>query len=151
MSLKEIFGLVKAAPSEAVEIASLNKLLYLPMKDFRWSTQEWADAEIKEGHYYVLHDKSGVAGAICLHLLPQEKTGVIEAIAVRPDLQGLGLGRRMIEHAEKILLDTGMEKVIVESFHEYGVKNFYQQCGFQCAAESPVFNGHPYHSFSKTL
>jgi N-acetylglutamate synthase-like GNAT family acetyltransferase len=150
MSLKEIFSLVKATPSEAIEIAALNKQLYLPMKDFRWSTQEWADAEIKEGRYYVLHDKSGVAGAICLHL-PYKNIGVIEAIAVRSDLQGQGLGKRMIESAEEVLRKAGMEKVIVNSFHEYGVKDFYQRCGFECVSESPVFNGHSYYSFSKSL
>ena len=52
----------------------------------------------------MVHD--GVVKAV-LVLIPEERSLLLDNIAVSPDAQGLGLGRRLLEFAERSAVSSG--------------------------------------------
>jgi ribosomal protein S18 acetylase RimI-like enzyme len=58
--------------------------------------------------------------------------GWINYLAVRPDLQRRGLGKQIIEHAEKILLDAGCAKINLQiRSTNLEVIRFYESVGYK--------------------
>lgn len=58
-------------------------------------------------------------------------------IAVRPDWQGQGLGRRLLEEAERLIRSAAGRQVYIETSNraQYGpTRGFYLRCGYQPAA-----------------
>ena len=53
---------------------------------------------VREGTVSVIETTTGVAGLLVLH--PQDGFLLLENVAVRPDLQGHGYGRRLMQWAE---------------------------------------------------
>jgi GNAT superfamily N-acetyltransferase len=141
------FHLVKAQPSDVEGIATLNRQFHLPVKNFIWDTPEWVDHEARTGSYYVARDEKGLAGALCLHFKRAVRNGVLEAIAVREDLHGQGIGRMMIKNAKDLCRRNGMKNLLVGSFHRYGLKEFYERCGFTCDPKPARYQGEKYHLF----
>jgi N-acetylglutamate synthase-like GNAT family acetyltransferase len=144
-------GVAKAVLADAPQVAELNKQFHLDIPDFRWDTVSWVKDEIENGNYYVIRDDKGLAAALCLHQISSLRAGVIEAMAVRADLHGSGLGKVLVDHAIAVSESRALKRLIVESFCEYGVQSFYEKCGFTRAAQTKQFCGHSYYSFSMTL
>ena len=58
--------------------------------------------------------------------------GWINYLAVRPDLQGKGFGRQIMEHAEKILMDADCPKINLQiRSTNRGVMRFYEGLGYR--------------------
>jgi GNAT superfamily N-acetyltransferase len=57
------------------------------------------EALIQQGHVYVLADEGGVAGLVVL--IPETETMLLDNVAVSPNAQGKGYGRRLIAFAEE--------------------------------------------------
>jgi ribosomal protein S18 acetylase RimI-like enzyme len=58
--------------------------------------------------------------------------GWINYLAVRPDLQGNGLGKQIMEHVEKILLDVGCAKINLQiRSTNQDVIRFYESIGYK--------------------
>jgi ribosomal protein S18 acetylase RimI-like enzyme len=58
--------------------------------------------------------------------------GWINYLAVRPDWQRQGLGKQIMEHAEKMLLDAGCAKINLQiRFTNQGVIRFYESIGYR--------------------
>lgn len=58
--------------------------------------------------------------------------GWINYLAVRPDLQRTGLGKQIMEHAEKILSDAGCAKINLQvRSTNQGVIRFYESIGYR--------------------
>jgi ribosomal protein S18 acetylase RimI-like enzyme len=58
--------------------------------------------------------------------------GWINYLAVRPDLQRNGLGKQIMEHAEKILSDAGCAKINLQvRSTNQGVIRFYESIGYR--------------------
>jgi GNAT superfamily N-acetyltransferase len=75
----------------------------------------------------------------------------IEFLWVRPDLQGQGLGRRLLTAAEQEALDRGSSIVILGSY-SFQAPEFYRQNGYELVGR--VDNCPPNHTnyyFKKTL
>ena len=127
----------KAQLADAPAIAAINEQFNLEIPKFRWGKLEWVEEEIKKGHYYVTRDDKGVAGTLCLTCNTKEHqhnehrlAGVIEAMAIRTDLRGQGLGKTMIDYAMEITRQNPeLKRLVVESFCEYdpSVKRFYDR------------------------
>ncbi len=140
-----------AGLSDVNQIAVLNRQFHLDMPFFPWDTPEWIEQEIRAGHYYVIRDESGIAGALCLHTNSQSGVGEIEAMAICANLHGQGIGRQLVEHAVLLCRTLKLRALTVGSFCQYGVRPFYEKCGFSCAADLRQFQGHSYFAFSLTL
>lgn len=56
------------------------------------------------------------------------KVGHIEDIVVDPKCQGMGLGRKMVEHLSRRAKEIGCYKVILDCDEKN--TQFYQKCGF---------------------
>jgi ribosomal protein S18 acetylase RimI-like enzyme len=77
----------------------------------------------------VLTDGGAVCGLIVLH---RESDGMLlENVAVAPDTQGRGHGRRLLEHAERVARETGC-RVIRLYTHVTMVENLelYRRAGY---------------------
>lgn len=60
-------------------------------------------------------------------------TGSIFAMFVRPEYEGLGLGRRLLTLAEKWLAEKGFSEIWLEAGKERGLRahGFYERCGWR--------------------
>jgi GNAT superfamily N-acetyltransferase len=135
-----VFG--KADMNDVPGIVHLNRQFHLNIGDFRWDTQPWIEGQIRDGNYYVLRDSNSLVGAFCLAVSPQTFSGDIEAIAVRADVHGKGIGKVLIEQAKDICHSRSLKTLAVESFCEYGLDGFYMNCGFTRLPAKEKFRGH---------
>jgi ribosomal protein S18 acetylase RimI-like enzyme len=62
-------------------------------------------ALIEEGRVYVVERDGAVQGVLVL--IPEETSMLLDNVAVAPAAQGLGLGRSMLEFAERAAIDHG--------------------------------------------
>jgi ribosomal protein S18 acetylase RimI-like enzyme len=66
-------------------------------------------ALIDAGHVHVVEHDGAVKGVIVL--IPEEDAMLLDNVAVAPAAQGLGLGRMMLEFAERSAIDRGYRRV----------------------------------------
>jgi GNAT superfamily N-acetyltransferase len=66
-------------------------------------------ALVKESRVSVI-EQGGIIQAI-LVLIPEKNSLLLDNVAVSPSAQGLGLGRRMMEYAERIALEVGYRSI----------------------------------------
>lgn len=138
-----------AAPEDAEAILEVNQLFHLDMPEFRWTTRSWVQEEIQRGTYLVAEIDSKIVGALCYQII--DSNGYIEAIAVRKDVQGMGVGRLFVDWLIKQCKMLGLSELHVESFQAYGVAGFYTSVGFTQLPEVGMFEGHPYGRFIMPL
>lgn len=91
---------------------------------------------IDDGRVLVARDGSGdVVGH--LQLVSGGRAGRLEIknLAVRPDRQGSGVGRRLVAHALDVCRHEGVTTVqVVTAVADIGNLRFYQRCGFRAAS-----------------
>jgi GNAT superfamily N-acetyltransferase len=86
--------------------------------------------------YYVWRHSGAVTGLVGLHhtIWGPEENVWLAWFAVDPDCQGRGLGRWLMAAIEKVALDKGFGKLLVETYeHEDFAKarRFYEGAGFR--------------------
>jgi GNAT superfamily N-acetyltransferase len=60
------------------------------------------------------------------------KSGVVEDVAVGPDLRGRGIGRAMMDHARQLCLEAGCYKFVLSSnLKREEAHRFYDALGFE--------------------
>lgn len=64
---------------------------------------------IREGRVHVIEHDGTVRGVLVL--MPQEDAMLLDNVAVSPLAQGLGLGRKMLEFAERAAVDAGYRSI----------------------------------------
>ncbi|RUM97476.1 GNAT family N-acetyltransferase [Pseudaminobacter arsenicus] len=64
---------------------------------------------IEESRVHVVEKSGAIRGIVVL--IPQEDAMLLDNIAVIPAAQGTGLGRRMLEFAERAAIDAGFTKI----------------------------------------
>lgn len=146
--------IVKATQADAKFIVALNRQFHLDIPNFRWDTETWITDQIDKGTLHLLKEGKSAYGAVCIqtaldNLPPTD--AYIETIATREDLHGKGYGRELINQAALIARDEGKQRLIVESFAKYGLKDFYTKCGFQLEPEQCNFYGYPYNIFTMEI
>jgi GNAT superfamily N-acetyltransferase len=93
---------------------------------------------------FVFAESAGaLAGYACFGRIPLTRSSFdLYWIAVRPELQGIGLGRRLIELVENAARDGGGTRLYVDtsSRPQYdATRAFYGRLGYSPAAEFPDF------------
>jgi ribosomal protein S18 acetylase RimI-like enzyme len=67
------------------------------------------DALIAAGDVWVATDQDGVVGVLVVR--PRGSALLLESVAVDPARQGCGIGRALIDHAERVARDAGLGAV----------------------------------------
>jgi len=62
-------------------------------------------ALIRAGRVHVLEDETAIAGILVL--IPEAGTLLLDNVAILPDAQGLGYGRKLLQFAEQSARDAG--------------------------------------------
>lgn len=86
-------------------------------------------ARIRARQVHVLEDEGAIRGILVL--IPQERSMLLDNIAVIPDAQGQGHGRTLLKFAERAALDAGYESIRLYT-NEAMVENIalYSRIGF---------------------
>ena len=86
-------------------------------------------ALIKEGCVYVIEQDGAVQGIVVL--IPGNEAMLLDNVAVAPAAQGLGLGRKMLEFAERTAIDRGYRRIRLYT-HEAMTENIalYSRIGY---------------------
>lgn len=141
--------ITKANKNDLGDIVTLNKLFHLDVPDFRWDTQKWVLEEIEQQNYFVLRENDNVVGAICIKF--EGSIAYIETIAIKTDKHRSGLGKKLIQFAKEYSISKEKKELKVESFEDYGLKDFYKRVGFRLEKGREYFHGKPYMVFSMKL
>lgn len=94
-------------------------------------------AAIRDDEVWVLDDEARIAGV--LHLVAEADHLLIVNVAVSPDRQGQGLGRRLLDHAEERASQLGLPEVRLYT-NERFVENLsiYRRRGYAETHRTPV-------------
>jgi GNAT superfamily N-acetyltransferase len=92
----------------------------------RWTTGEITDEFIESvaGNWYVATVNGTVIGLGMLDCV----TGQVDAMAVRPDRMGSGVGSAMMAHLECLAVESGLNRLTLDS--TLNAAPFYRKCGF---------------------
>jgi GNAT superfamily N-acetyltransferase len=83
---------------------------------------------------WLAHRGNAVIGFIGLRIHPEDQMGEIHILAVDPDHQKAGVGRMLIDFAEKHIRDEGMKIVMVETTGDSGhepARRAYEASGYE--------------------
>lgn len=94
------------------------------------------DRYLERGTLYALED--GGIQAVCVVTEEGNRTVEIKNLAVRPERQRTGLGRRMIQHVEKVWRGRA-DTLLVGTGESPLTLPFYIACGFTYAYRVPNF------------
>ena len=119
----------QATMDDVSDIVSLNQAFHIDSPGFLWDLPPWIRSEIRQKHFYVSHDDVGsITGAVSL--IPYGDLLILETIAVRDDCRKKGIGRQLIQFSVEYGAQRQYRRLVVGSFCEYGLRPFYEGCGF---------------------
>jgi N-acetylglutamate synthase-like GNAT family acetyltransferase len=102
---------------------------------FSSTNDEWEDQSI---HVLMLDENNDAVA--CGRLQINSKTeGQIRSMAVRTDLQGKGLGKKIIEYIEKRARELNLENIILDA--RINAVKFYEGRGYRVIGESYLLFG----------
>lgn len=86
-------------------------------------------ALIAAGRVHVAEHEGGVQGVLVL--IPQDGAMLLDNVAVAPGVQGLGLGRRLLQFAERAARALGYRSIVLYT-HEAMTENvrLYSRIGY---------------------
>ena len=83
---------------------------------------------------------------------PARRTGEVTHVLVRPDLQGGGAGRALLEEAEAQARSAGLDELVLVTPPDLsGAVGFYEHLGWQRAGELTSRSGEPFVRFRLPL
>jgi ribosomal protein S18 acetylase RimI-like enzyme len=120
-------------PDEAAKIAALFEAAYAPFRktlpDLPDMTEGLAE-ELAETENWAAEDARGLSAVILLRV--EDKALFIANLAVRPDTQGQGLARKLLEMAETRAGDLGLHRMLLTTHADMlGTIAVYKRLGFE--------------------
>ena len=89
-------------------------------------------------------------GCLLLRTDPDRpQTAVMKQVAVRPDLQGKGIGKRLVAAFEQKSREMGLSEIALHA--RQTAVPFYEKIGYECFGEPFQEVGIPHRSMRKTL
>jgi GNAT superfamily N-acetyltransferase len=89
-------------------------------------------------HAMLLDEQDQAAGVCRMHFNPTGEAQ-LRFMAIRPDLQGKGLGKQLLDYFEKLALEKGSGRIILQS-RENAVR-FYERNGYVVKEKSYLLWG----------
>ena len=105
-------------------------------------------AEAGQIHLALWRD-GALAGTLLLIAPDPEGGATLRQMAIRPDLAGRGLGRRLVLHAERELLSAGLRRVRLAARQD--AVGFYVRLGYETEGAPFVQKTLPHRTMRKTL
>jgi acetoin utilization deacetylase AcuC-like enzyme/GNAT superfamily N-acetyltransferase len=98
--------------------------------------RERLDKGDASGYYFILAEHYGrLVGYACYGPIPCTQNSFdLYWIAVHPDFQRKGLGRRLLKHSETLIVKTGGDRIYVDTSQraQYAsTRTFYESCGYR--------------------
>ena len=119
---------------EIVRVAS-DKRRFLPLLLLGDESEAMIDRYLDHGVLYVAM-RGTSALAVCVTLDLDENTVEVKNLAVRPDCQRQGIGRRMLMHVETV--NSG-KKIFLGTGETPSTLHFYHSCGYVYSHRIPGF------------
>ena len=103
-----------------------------------WELRQTADVaallSAEPENIWLAFQDDDLVGFIGIHLHPQDRMGEVHIVAVAPNRQRQGVGRRLMQFAEQRIRDGGMKMVMVETVGDRGhepARRAYEALGFE--------------------
>lgn len=126
----------RATPADLAGIRALEAIAFDPAR--RASRASLARSLDSTSQEVWVIDQDGIVGSLVLWLHP--KTVRVYGIAVRPDLQGHGLGRALMRTAEREARRRGAGQVVLEADAlDTRLVEWYEDQGYRRVAQRPDF------------
>ncbi|MBN1778411.1 MAG: GNAT family N-acetyltransferase [Clostridiales bacterium] len=151
-----ISELEKALPGDRDEIVSLMHCVVehlnqigIPQWDERYPRASDVDEDLRKGQLYIVRAGRKIAGIITLNREsdPEYENGdwlyrgpdyvVVHRLCVAPDMQGRGIGTRIMQMAEEMLSENGVKSVRLDAFSQNPHSlRLYGKLGYRIAGEA---------------
>jgi ribosomal protein S18 acetylase RimI-like enzyme len=138
-----------ATEADAAAVAALHNAVADDLTE-RYGKGHWSFQATERGLLYDLRistviverDASGITGTYRLgtrkpwaidvsYFTPVKRALYLQSMAVRPDLQRQGAGRRLLEHARTIAKEWPADAIRLDAYDaDAGAGEFYAKCGF---------------------
>ncbi|MBD3280828.1 GNAT family N-acetyltransferase [Candidatus Dojkabacteria bacterium] len=116
----------KAKLSDAIRVKEI--VSQLNTENYNFSHLSKIKKYIRKGVCFVAKDKGSVVGAM---VLKYDSTEACELKLLAVAKKGLGVGKELINHAEKFCREKGIAKLWCWSLIRYDAKGFYKKVGFE--------------------
>jgi len=113
------------------------------------NTPDGEDETDKYAVHLVMYDKKRAIATCRISKTENEDEYLIGRIAVIRELRGRGIGKKIIECAEKYLKSTDCKVAVIRSRHQ--VKDFYLKCGYDICSDVVYEDERPYIWVKKAL
>lgn len=137
-------ALRRAAPADAAAVRQLTREAYakwIPVigREPMPMTADY-DAAVNEHLVDLLYVEGQLAALI--EMIPETDHLLIENVAVLPSLQGRGLGRRLIGHAETVAISLGLPEIRLYTNKDFTANiSLYLALGYRVDREEPFERG----------
>lgn len=149
-----ITSVMFATPEYDELVAMRIETLYNPL-NAEITIEDFAQ-EYKDVHLMVHNKENVLIGAIVAKVSEEEdefmnkrKICLLRQVVVRRDLQGVGLGRDVLESLEKLLIDKGYKEIRLYS--HVGALDFYTKFGYVKHGKEFTGNGIKQHIMKKKI
>lgn len=112
--------------------------------------------EYKDVHLMVQNEQNVLIGAVVAKVCEEEdeflnkrKICLLRQVVVRKDLQGLGVGRDVLESLEQLLIDKGYKEIRL--YAHVGALDFYTKFGYAKHGKEFTGNGIKQHIMKKKI
>jgi predicted GNAT family N-acyltransferase len=138
-------------PGSPEELSKYFNLRYeILRKPWNQSFNSTKDESEEKSIHVLMLDENNEAAA-CGRLQINSKTeGQIRSMAVRTELQGKGLGKKIIVYIEQRALDLKLKKIILDA--RINAVKFYESCGYKVIGDSYLLFGIiPHYKMEKMI
>jgi amino-acid N-acetyltransferase len=110
------------------DVRSIEQLIHASVESEELLPRTRADLEKRLDDYYLYEVDRNPVACIALHAFPEQKTGELACLCVRPTHENQGLGRRMVQYVEDQAREAGLTRLIALSTQAFNF--FTTKAGF---------------------